>query len=90
MFEFHKIYSDATVIDQVNEECRTVKIGCIDCKKFVADRVVAQLSPIWEARSSLEANPAKLDEVARDGCDRASRVARQTLEEVKEAMKISV
>ena len=89
VFDFHKIYSDSAVIDQVNEECRTAKIGCIDCKKFVADRVVAQLSPIWEARGSLEANPAQLDDVARAGCERASRVSRQTLEEVKDAMKIS-
>ena len=89
VFEFHKMYSDAAVIDQVNKECRTAKIGCIDCKKFVADRVVAQLSPIWEARGSLEANPARLDEVARAGCERASKVSGQTLEEVKEAMKIS-
>lgn len=88
VFEFHKIYSDSTTIDQVNKECRTAKIGCIDCKKFVADRVVAQLSPIWEARGSLEANPARLDEVARTGCERASRISRQTLDEVKEAMKI--
>ena len=89
VFEFHKIYSDPAVIDQVNEECRTAKIGCIDCKQFVADRVVAQLSPIWDARGSLEANPARLDEVARAGCERASTVARETLGEVKEAMKIS-
>ena len=88
VFEFHKIYSDSAVINQVNEECRTAKIGCIDCKKFVADRVVAQLSPIWEARGSLEANPARLDEVAEAGRQRASTVSRQTLGEVKEAMKI--
>lgn len=89
VFEFHKIYSDPAVIDQVNQECRTAKIGCIDCKQFVADRVVAQLSPIWDARGSLEANPARLDEVVRAGRERASEISRQTLGEVKEAMKIS-
>ncbi len=89
VFEFHKIYSDSTVIDRINHECRTAQIGCIDCKKFVADRVVAQLSPIWEARRSLEANPGRLNEVARSGCERASVIASQTLGEVQEAMKIS-
>ena len=88
VFEFHKMYSEPAVIEQVNQECRTAKIGCIDCKKLVADRVVAQLSPIWDARGSLEANPARLDEVARAGCERASEVSRQTLGEVQEAMKI--
>ncbi|MCY3728701.1 MAG: tryptophan--tRNA ligase [Nitrospira sp.] len=88
VFEFHKMYSEPAVIEQINRECRTAAIGCIDCKKFVADRVVAQLSPIWEARGSLEANPARLDEVTRDGYERASEISRQTLGEVKEAMKI--
>lgn len=88
VFEFHKIYSDSTVIDQVNRECRTAQIGCIDCKKFVADRVVAQLSPIWDARASLEANPSRIEDVAKAGRERASRIASQTLGEVKEAMKI--
>ena len=88
VFEFHKMYSEPAVVEQVNRECRTAQIGCIDCKKFVADRVVAQLSPIWEARGSLEANPARLDDVARAGGERASEISRQTLGEVKEAMKI--
>ena len=88
VFEFHKIYSDAAVIDQVNTDCRTAAIGCIDCKKFVADRVVAQLSPIWDARGALEANPTRLDDVARAGRERASAIAGQTLGEVREAMKI--
>ncbi len=88
VFEFHKMYSEPAVVEQINRECRTAQIGCIDCKKFVADRVVAQLSPIWDARGSLEANPARLDDVARAGCERASEISRQTLGEVKEAMKI--
>lgn len=88
VFDFHKIYSDPPVIDQVNKECRTAEIGCIDCKKLVAERMVEQLSPIWEARRTLEANPKRVDEVTRAGCERASKAAAQTLAEVKEAMKI--
>ena len=88
VFEFHKIYSNATVTDRINQECRTAKIGCIDCKKFVADGVVAQLSPIWEARGALEANPKRLDEVTHAGRTRAAGVAAHTLEEVRNAMKL--
>ena len=88
VFDFHQIYSDSTVIDRVNKECRTAEIGCIDCKKLVAERMVEQLSPIWEARRTLEANPKRIDEVTRAGCERASKAAAQTLAEVKGAMKI--
>ncbi len=88
VFTFHKIYSNATVVDQINQECRTAKIGCIACKQFVADSIVAQLSPIWDARRSLEANPKRLDDVTQAGRARAARVVTHTLEEVRHAMKL--
>jgi len=88
VFDFHKIYSTQPIIDQINKECRTAEIGCIDCKKLVADAMVERLTPIWESRETLEANPKRLKEVVEAGCERASGVSRQTLSEVKEAMKI--
>jgi len=88
VFDFHKIYSSTAVIDQVNKECRTAEIGCIDCKKLVADSMVERLSPIWESRKTLESNPKQLEEVVRAGSEHATEVSKQTLAEVKEAMKV--
>ena len=88
VFEFHHIFSPQPIIDQVNRECRTAEIGCIDCKKFVADAMVQRLSPIWEARATLLNNPHTIEEVVHQGCERATKVSHQTLEEVKAAMKI--
>ena len=88
VFDFHKIYSTAATVDQINSECRTAEIGCIDCKKFVADSMVERLSPIWEARKTLEGNPKRLEEVVQLGCKQATKVSQETISEVKEAMKI--
>lgn len=88
VFDFHKIFSSTTVIERVNRECRTAEIGCIDCKRLVADAMVERLTPIWEKRTALSANPDHVEDVVRQGCRRASDVSGQTLEEVKEAMKI--
>lgn len=88
VYDFHKIYSSPTILDQVNKECRTAEIGCIDCKTFVADSIVERLAPIWESRKTFEANPKRLEDVVQIGCQRATEVSRQTLAEVKEAMKI--
>ncbi|HBH78428.1 MAG TPA: tryptophan--tRNA ligase, partial [Nitrospira sp.] len=53
VYEFHKIYSPQGTQDQINKDCRTAAIGCIDCKKLVADRLVEQLTPIWDIRAKL-------------------------------------
>ncbi len=88
VYEFHKIYSPAAVQQQINRECRSAEIGCIDCKKLVADRLVEQMTPIWEARTALTQHPARLDEIVEDGSQKAGAVARQTLEQVTDAMRI--
>ncbi len=88
VFDFHKMFSPQPVIDQINRECRTAAIGCIDCKKLVADRIVERMAPVWEARRTLMDRPSQLDAIVQDGSRRAAAVAHQTLEEVKEAMKI--
>jgi tryptophanyl-tRNA synthetase len=88
VYDFHKIYSTQAVLDRVNTECRTAAIGCIDCKKLVADRMVERLTPIWDARKALTTTPGQVEEIIQDGSRRAAAVAKKTLEEVKAAMKI--
>jgi tryptophanyl-tRNA synthetase len=88
VFDYHKIYSSQAVIDQVNRECRTAEIGCIDCKKLMADAVIPRLTPIWDKRKDLLKHPEKVEDVISAGNRKAQETARQTLEEVKEAMQI--
>jgi tryptophanyl-tRNA synthetase len=88
VFDFHKIFSTPQTIEQINRECRTAEIGCIDCKKLVADGMVERLAPIWEGRARLTAKPGQVEEIVREGSQRAAEVAHRTLEEVNDAMKI--
>jgi tryptophanyl-tRNA synthetase len=88
VYEFHKIYSPQEVQAQINQDCRTAAIGCIDCKKLVADKMVERMAPMWEARASLMSHPSRIDEIVQDGSQRATKVAKATLAEVNEAMKI--
>ncbi|MDO9117418.1 MAG: tryptophan--tRNA ligase [Nitrospira sp.] len=88
VYEFHKIYSPQAVQAQINTDCRTAAIGCIDCKKLVADKMVERMAPMWEARASLISHPSRIDEIVQDGSQRAAKVAKATLAEVNEAMKI--
>lgn len=88
VYDFHKIYSQPAVVERVNKECRTAEIGCIDCKKLAADGMVAKLSPIWNARTQFSRDPKQVQDIVEAGADRAKKVSHQTVEEVKDAMKI--
>ncbi len=88
VYDFHKIYSPQAVQDQINKDCRTATIGCIDCKKLVADRIVERMTPVWDARGRLSKDPAYLNDIMTEGSTRAGEVAKATLRDVTEAMKI--
>lgn len=88
VYDFHKIYSQPAVIERVNRECRTAEIGCIDCKKLAADVMVAKLSPVWDARKTISNDPKQVQDIVEAGAERAKKASHQTLEEVKDAMKI--
>jgi tryptophanyl-tRNA synthetase len=88
VYDFHKIYSPQAVQEQINKDCRTATIGCIDCKKLVADRIVERMTPVWDARGRLSKDPAYLNDIVTEGSNRAGEVAKATLHDVNEAMKI--
>jgi tryptophanyl-tRNA synthetase len=88
VYDFHKIFSNESTIKQVDIDCRTAAIGCIDCKKQVADAMVERLSPMWETRATVTAQPSQTQEMVAEGRKRASVVAKETMREVQEAMKI--
>ncbi len=88
VYDFHKILSPRAVQEQVNQDCRTAAIGCIDCKKLVADVLVERLAPSWEARIALTAKPDEIQDIIQDGKNKASAVAKETMKTVNEAMKI--
>ena len=88
VYDFHKIFSTESTLQQIDADCRSAAIGCIDCKKQVADAMVERLSPMWETRASVTAQPTRTQEVVEEGRKRASIVARETMKEVTDAMKI--
>ncbi|MCA9420251.1 MAG: tryptophan--tRNA ligase, partial [Nitrospira sp.] len=88
VFDFHKIYSSAHVIKQIDLDCRSAAIGCVDCKRQVADAMVERYGPMWDKRATILQHPEQIQEMVEEGRNRASHVAQQTMHEVKTAMKI--
>jgi tryptophanyl-tRNA synthetase len=86
VWDLHKIYSDADTQAWVQQGCRTAGIGCLDCKQRLADGVVAEISAIRERAQEFEQNRDLVRGIIAEGCERARDVARQTLEEVHQAM----
>ena len=87
-YEFHKLFSDQATCAMVNEECRKAGIGCFDCKKKVAEAIIARIEPLREKIEANLAQPETLKDVLREGSRRARVVAGQTMDDVRAAMKL--
>lgn len=85
-FDLHKVFSSAETQQKAREGCTTAGIGCIECKSWLADSVVAELAPIQERRRKYEENPRLVKDVLTDGGRRASARAEQTMVQVRAAM----
>lgn len=70
----------------MHDDCTAGCIGCVECKMRLANFLNERLAPIRERRIDLEQHPEQLDEILAAGAEKARKVARETLSEVRQAM----
>ena len=85
VFDYHKLVSDSGTISMVNKECRVAGIGCVDCKKKAAGFAVDVFKEFREKKADWMKKEKQLKEIAAEGSKKAQKVARSTLERVKES-----
>jgi tryptophanyl-tRNA synthetase len=88
VFDFHKIYTDSGKVLEIDQQCRTAEIGCVECKQIMAQNLIKALKPIREKRAYYEERTEEVDTIIQEGNNRARNVARQTMEEVRSVVKV--
>ncbi len=86
VYEFHKLYADKDTQVRIDKECRSAEIGCVDCKKIMAENLLADLKPIHEKREYYDNRPELVTEIIQTGCEKATKIARETMREVRSAI----
>ncbi len=88
VFSFHQLYSPADLVAQIDPDCRGAKIGCVECKKKMAEHLVTYLAPIREKIQYFKNHADQVDQIMENGSNKARAVATQSLAEVRDAVKI--
>lgn len=88
VFTFHGFYSPADLVTEIDKACRTAQIGCVECKKKMAEHLVAFLAPIREKIAHYRANTDQVEHLMEAGSEKARRVAAKTMAEVRRAVRI--
>lgn len=86
VFQLHQVYSTDDTREWVTRGCTTAGIGCLDCKQPVIDAVLAEQQPMFERAQPYLDDPTLVRSIVEDGCERARKLAQETMRDVKEAM----
>ena len=87
IYAFHRIFNTVG-LSGIEESCRAGAIGCVECKKGLSGWMQNFLAPIYDRRRELENNPRAIAEILEEGREKAAKVARKTMEEVRLAMGV--
>ncbi len=89
VWQLHTVYSNENTKQWVEKECKTAGIGCLECKQPVIDAILAEQQPMFERAQKYLDDPSLLRSIIADGCDKARKVAQETMREVREAMGLA-
>jgi len=86
VWQFHQIYSNDEVRNWVQQGCRSAGIGCIECKQPVIEGVLKEQEPMRERARMYEEDPQLVKNIIADGCEKARKLAQETMRDVREAI----
>ncbi len=89
VWQFHQIYSNAKTQDWVQQGCKSAGIGCLECKQPILEMVLAEQEPMHERARMYEEDPTLVRNIIADGCEKADKLAQETMRDVREAMGLS-
>lgn len=89
VWQFHKVYSDASVQTWVQSGCKSAGIGCLECKQPIIDAVLREQQPMLERAQPYVDNPQLVRDIVDAGTDKAREVARATMVDVRAAIGLN-
>ena len=89
VWQLHQVYSDETTKEWVVRGCKSAGIGCLECKQPLIDAILKEQEPMRERAQLYLDDPSLVRAIVADGCDKARKLAQETMRDVREAMGLS-
>ena len=89
IYSYHGFFSSAEQRDEVAAGCRSASLGCVDCKKLLAQNMELVKGPVRERAAELRRKPDQVDEILVAGALKAQATAAETMNMVRERIGIA-
>jgi tryptophanyl-tRNA synthetase len=87
IYHLHQLFNPSSA-EEIYHQCPAAAIGCVDCKRLLAQEINTTFAPFRERREEIAARPNYVKEVLSDGSRRAAVIAKETIREAKEKMNL--
>ncbi len=88
VYAYHRLYNEPARTEAIAAECKKAEIGCVQCKKEMAEKLIEALRPVREKRAYYEKNPDEVKKIIEEGTEKARKEAQKTMELVRRAMSL--
>ena len=90
VFIYHDAFNpDTAEVDDLKARYRAGTVGDVEVKKKLVRALDGALGPLRERRAEVLARPGRVREILMDGSQRARRIARETMAQVREAVGLA-
>src|SRR5882724_2925689 len=89
VWQLHQVYSNEATKQWVVKGCRSAGIGCIECKQPVIDAVLGEQQSMRERAQIYLDDPTLVRNIIADGCEKARKLASETMRDVREAIGLN-
>jgi len=86
VYLLHQIYTPD--YKSIYKTCHSGELGCVECKKILAENLNKALEDLRIKRKKLEKDPKLVEKILQDGAKRAQTTAQKTMSEVRKAMRM--
>ncbi len=87
VFTYHKVFNPGE-LETISLTCKSGELGCVGCKKNLAEKLALILTPIREKRKALESDMPAIEKILENGNERARSIAAETMKQVRRAMNL--
>ncbi len=84
IYSYHGFFTGEVQRAAIATGCRSAQLGCVDCKKLLAQNLEVVKGPIRERAAVLREQPRRLEEILAAGAHRARAEAEKTMVLVRE------
>ena len=87
--QYHKTFNPEEH-ENICSMCRNAELGCVACKKLLAEKLNQMLDPFREKRAYYEEHKDQVREIIQAGSEKANRIGDAQVAELKECMSVAL